>query len=233
MDEPPPEQPKKRKVQESAKTTWLITYAAGSPDITYEMLHSFSIKCTECHTTTWRESKYTLLHLHTSHRIRTSTLSKAMEKMRSEHNIKGSSITGYEPIASDHKTMSPLTEHPGFMRIVELMNQKSDELRSWLETGSVYTNRHSVLWNHIESRDPASMSRSQLVERVKLLTSIAEEHKTTKAAHEALHVAYMNLDRELRKRKEEGQGFFNQLCEKIAENGVLRSRLIRLGEQVE
>jgi len=74
----PTSQTNHQQTQGSLKSTWLITYASGSPDITKEMLEGCRIKCNECYTTTWRESKYTLIHLTYTNRKRASSLERAM-----------------------------------------------------------------------------------------------------------------------------------------------------------
>ena len=161
--------------RESGKCIWLITYAACSPSITHTILRDAGIDCVECHTISWRESKYTLLRLNKSKRTRLSTIKNAMLKMEESRGVRGSHIIGYDTLTSNTKEGS-VKEHPGFMRMVQLLNQKSTELESWINEGDVHTNKRGLLWQHIEDTDPADMTHAQLVHRVRTLAPLALEN---------------------------------------------------------
>jgi hypothetical protein len=212
-------------IQESAKCTWLITYASGSPDITNEILAECNIQCNECYTTTWRESKYTLINLGFAKRKRATTLEYAMGKMLSNHGIKGCTIHGYEMLSSNSKEDNHITDHPGFKRIVQQLNENKEELRIWMKEGDVMTNKSSVLWNFLENRDPRTMSKSQLIEKVQEQSEIKTQLKTLKDAYDALQSAYTAQGRELAKEKTQSHQFFTQLCEQIEECKQLKIEL--------
>ena len=167
LDQPPP---KKHKKRDCGKGIWLITYSACSPDITPEMLHSQSVLCNECYTITWRESKYALIHLKQAHRIRLSAMKKSMQQLNERYKIQGSSIVGYEPLASHEHGESSVTEHPAFKRMVELLN-KGKDIVTWLENGDVTSNRKGLLWKYIENTDPKDKTHGQLVQQVKNMGS--------------------------------------------------------------
>ena len=131
------------------KCIWLITYSACSSNIEFQMLHTTGIECDECYTISWRESKYTLIHLNRLKRARLSKMKKAMAHLENTFGVKGSCIMGYETLSSNEKELN-VTEHPGFKRMVELMNAKSEELKSWLKEGNIFTNRKGLLWKYIE-----------------------------------------------------------------------------------
>ena len=214
-------------IQESAKTTWLITYTAASPDITPHMLNEVKIKCVECYTTTWRESKYALIHMHYLNKIRSSVLKNAMQQLNEQYGVRSSTITGYDSIAGSNA--APVEEHPGFMRIVSLLNERSDELKSWLQKGDVFSTPTGILWNHIEQRDPTAMSRKQLIERVRQLAPLAKQCANLKAAKEALETAHEVMEAELNARLialvEENKRLFANLYEMVEECRDLKARL--------
>jgi hypothetical protein len=224
--------------QESAKTIWLVTYASGSPDLTHQLLSKHKLKCVECHTITWRESKYTLLRLdRTASRIRRSGLQRVMDVLREEDGIKSSYIEGYEALSSNGRNQdnADIAEHPGFRRMVQLLNERPHEIRQWMLSGDVHTNRASLLWNHIEARNPRSLSRGQLIQRVEELTRVAEAHTELKPAHEALQTAFGALEREMQRtqamlneERAHAEDFFQRLMEKIAECGTLRRQIITM-----
>ena len=171
--------------RESGKCIWLITYAACSPNITHEMLHGVGIACDECHTTLWRESKYTLIHLNRLKRVRPSMMNKAMSKMEAEFSIKASCIVGYETLARNTKEDS-IQDHPGFRRMIELLNNSDSNLESWTQYGDVRTHRKGLLWKHIEETAPQAMTRTQLIRRVELIGPLMEETERIKTENEDL-----------------------------------------------
>ena len=179
-----------------------MTYASGSPDLTHTLLAKHRLVCLECHTITWRESKYTLLRLdRATSRVRRSGLQRVMDALLEQDGIKGSYIEGYETLSSNDCSSDAegggIATHPGFRRMVQLLNERPHELRTWMHLGDVRHSRCSLLWNYLEARDPCSLSRSQLVQRVKELARVAEEHAELKPAHEALQTALAAQDREM------------------------------------
>ena len=194
------------------------------------MLLESKVTCIECYTTTWRESKYTLIHMDQANKIRGSALKRTMTEMKDTHGIIGSVIHGYETLSSNAKKDSQVTDHPGFKRIVQILNENIEELRIWMKTGDVMTNKSGILWGYMESRDPKSMTHSQLVERVVKLTKIAKEHDSLKPTHEALLTAFTAQQNELIKEKAQSNDFFRQLISKIEECGNLKIQLATLGK---
>jgi hypothetical protein len=204
-----------------------MTYASGSIDITKEILSSYSLECRECHTITWRESKYTLIYL--TKRIRCTVLHSVMQKMREDHNIIGSAIQGYDTFAGTVKNDQDISmeEHPGFKRMIQLLNENYEEIRSWMELGTIKTNKHGILWRYITTLNPRSMTRSQLVQNTEKLSVLTEEHTTMKKEHEALLSAYAAQSNELKMAMVQNDDLFKQLCEKISEVGSLKRQLNR------
>ena len=149
---------------------------------------------TSSYTTTWRESKYTLIHFDTRHKKRGSTLKAAMDKMDEKHGIKSSIVHGYESLSSNTNDEQLISDHPGFKRIVQQLNSNRDELRIWLQEGDVTTNKKGVLWNHLEFRDPALMTRGQLVEKAAQLLIMNQKYDTLKAENENMKrmLEYLN-----------------------------------------
>ncbi len=221
---------------EYPKAVWFITYAAGSHDITPEILGEHEIHCIESYTITWRESKYTLLRLGQNGKIRGATLKRVMSVLKADHGIKGSMIHGYDMLSSNSKADQLITDHPGFMRMVQLLNENIDELRVWMKSGDLFTNKRGLLWKYIERRDPKRMSRSQLLVKLSKLEQIAKEHAQLQPAHEALLAAFAaqetemaKLRRDLGKQRAQNDDFFRQLCQQIEECGRLKRQLVALG----
>lgn len=225
---------------EHQKLIWLITYASGSPDITVDMLHAGSIRCIECYTITWRESKYTLFRLKKKDRIRKTALERVMRSLETSHGIKGGSITGYDMLSSNTKDTLTVPEHPGFRRIVQLLNENPSEIRAWMEEGDFLSNKQGILWNHKTSLDPKQMTHGQLVERMVKWAPLIEDYQRTKGAHENLMVICSNQENELARLRLELQteraqcnDFFEQLRSKIRECGDLKTKLMQLGHKVD
>lgn len=147
------------------RNLWLIHYTASSPDLTHILLADENIHCDEVYTITWRESKYTLIHL--PRRIGPTVLSRVMAEIEVKHSIKPSELFGYEPITSDS-----IPDHPGFKRIVETLNDRPTELRSWIVDGK--SDRKCALWRHIRATSPSDMTLQQLTNRIREWTPIVQ-----------------------------------------------------------
>jgi TRAP-type mannitol/chloroaromatic compound transport system substrate-binding protein len=145
-----------------------------------------------------------------------------MDKMDEKHGIKSSIIHGYETLSSNTNDEQLISEHPGFKRIVQQLNSNRDELRIWLQEGEVTTNKKGVLWNHLEIRDPALMTRGQLMEKATQLQIMNEKYDTLQKSQDALQAAHTATERELIKERTQCNTFFRQLCEKIEECGRLK-----------
>jgi hypothetical protein len=197
-DDSNPQCRKKTKIykQESGKGTWMITYTALSPDITHTMLHTHSITCDECYTITWRESKYTLIHIKQSGKTRLSAMNKAMKMLEADFKVKGSSIIGYETLYCNERNDTSITDHPAFKRMVELINKNGD-LATWLAEGDVFSNKKGLLWKHISSIDPKHKTHGQLAQQVRELIPVVEESKAIKTENEVLRSTLIMREKEL------------------------------------
>ena len=178
----------KRQKQDSGKSIWLITYAAASSDLDHELLHSYGILCDELYCITWRESKYALVHVPQSNRVRLSAFNKVMAKLAEEKNIRGSYIVGYESLTSNGKGESTVSEHPAFKKMVESLN-KGTTIDVWIEKGNLETYRKGLLWKYREKSDPAEMTHGQLVHQVKMWAPIVREHEKLKHENASLQQA--------------------------------------------
>lgn len=212
--------------QETGKCIWLLSYASGSPDVDQEMLQSVNVICDECYTATWRESKYTLVHMSPENRLRPTAIQKAMHTLNHTHDIISNNITGYETLSSNDKHIENVREHPGFKRMIDLLNSNSSEIRTWLKSGDVMTNKKGLLWEYIKSINPKEKTHGQLVKQVVKLTPLVRENEALhtenelfKAENQALRAA---LDEEIKRSTK----FQHELETKTKECTELKSRLI-------
>ena len=154
--------------QEPARQIWLITYGSGCKSIDHEILSAMGLEADECYTVTWRESKYSLIHLPRGNRTRRSNIIKVMQRMKDEHGIISAEIFGFDSIACNTVgTDSSLEDHPGFMRMVTAINENAGELEIWMANGTLTSNRKGLLWKYIAQTEPEKMTRTQLIKRVK------------------------------------------------------------------
>jgi len=210
------------KVREHEKQIWVITYASGSSDLTPELLHEANVQCDECYTITWRESKYTLIHLDSVHRMRHPALKTALQTLNTTHGIITSVISGYETLSCNtaHEDQK-IYNHPGFKRMVELLNKKKEEMRIWLKNGEISTYKKGLLWKYIESTDHKKKTHGQLVQEIQKMTQKMQDYEQLKSANQALQAA---LEAEYTRSEQ----FYNDLLERKEECHDLRMRLIAL-----
>ena len=158
------------------------------------MLHASGLEVDECYTVAWRESKYTLFHLPTKHRIRKTALSKIMDELVKTHGLILGEIMGYDSIASttNLSTEDMLDTHPGFKMMIEILNTRQTELEWWMEDGDLTSNKNGLLWKHIQTVPAEKMTRAQLIKRVNQWTPIIQEHKKLKQEHASLHQALLS-----------------------------------------
>ena len=155
----------------ASKQIWLITYGASGQSITHTRLWSAGLFVDECYTATWRESKYTLIHLPRMARATAATVKEAIVKL----DIVLSEIFGFGQIACNSKADS-LESHPGFMHMVRLINTQPEELETWTASRAPLAKfRRGLLWKHIESTPPEEMTRTQLIKRAKRGDAMAKE----------------------------------------------------------
>lgn len=161
-DETP--RPCKKVRQENKKVVWMLTYASGRQEITSSMLHENNIRCDEVYTTTWRESTYTLVHVESRHPVRAIAFRKAMHSIKEKYGIKGSSVFGYDGLVSNTRDSSSvdINEHPGFKRMVQLLNEDREKLSIWLSSGDVDTNKKALLWQYLELTDLKEMTKTHV-----------------------------------------------------------------------
>jgi len=219
--QPPPSKKSKQSKQDNQKRIWLITYASGSPDITLEMLHSNNVKCDEYYTITWRESKYTLIHLNQHNKIRRSTLIKTMNALLKEFGVKESMVTGYESLSSNNEE-EKIQDHPGFKRMVELLNNNKEEIKIWIENGDLMTYRKGLLWKFIRVEDPKNKTRTQLLMQVREWTPIVLEVSDLRSQNEL-------LQQTLASKNEELSSLYTNLTKKNQTIMGLRRKLIQAG----
>ena len=181
MEPQPPRPAKKYHKQDSKRRIWLLTYAAGCPDITAELLHGYGIMCDETYSATWRESKYILFHLDSDHRIRISALNKVIKKMETRDGIKCSSITGYETVTCNTRAeAASIRMHPGFRRMVQLLN--AGELVVWMAKGELATNKKGLLWRFIGRSEAV---RNAYTQPLDALRAEIEQLRSAVAARDA------------------------------------------------
>ena len=84
------------------KKIWLLVYGAANPSITHTMLREdTATEVVECHTTTDRANKYTLIVL--QKRLRILGIQRIMAKLQVKHGIIKTSLMGVESINSHHR----------------------------------------------------------------------------------------------------------------------------------
>ena len=180
-----------QKVKEHARKIWLITYGASCQDITYEILQQCDLKVEECYTIQWRESKYTLIHLHSKQRG--STIGKRMLKMRILFGIVKSNILGYESVTGNicrsSQTQQKLEDHPGFQKMVEILNTDVSQMRIWIHKGTPLSNAKGIFWPYIETLPSEQASKTQLKRKLEKWTPIVNEANALKTENALLRDA--------------------------------------------
>ena len=215
--------------QEIQKRVWMITYASGCSDISAEILHAHGIMCDECYTITWRESKYTLIHLKTQDKMRLGAMTKAISKMEASVGLKLSSIVGYEGLTSNQRDESSVCEHPGFRRMIQLLNQNPDDLAAWSAAGDWKTNRKGLLWKFMEETDLRQRTRAQLISQILEWAPTIQEAVSLRAENETLRITLDVREKEIRELEASNTRMCQQLVSKIEECTALKVSQIRDG----
>jgi len=221
------------------KRIWLVTYGSGCPSVTHDMLRERGVYVDECYTVTWRESKYTLFRLSKQNRFRASTISKVMLSLKESYGIVGSGLFGFGSVScNDEKKEELLIDHPGFRKMVDVLNDNPDALSWWMVTGDLVSNRKGLLWRHIEMTDPSSMTRAQLMERVIKWSPIVKEAEILKETNNLLGRRLQETEQALKesvdafnKELKCSDDFFNQLRLKIRECRDLQEKNAELQEE--
>lgn len=225
-------QPAKRakKATEHAKTIWLITYGATSPHISPYMFSQCGLSAKELYCIQWRESKYTLVQLH--NRVRRGRLQAALEEMHQTHKVILSEILGYDSISSNAADADGLEHHPGFKRMVELLNQKCPSLISWIDGDdtSVYTNKRGLLWSFIEA-DPEHTTTAQMKRTLSKWAPLVREYKDLKSAHDSLLTRLSHCEAKLDMAEGEAQLLHADLQTQESINDDLARRLVEKQKQ--
>jgi hypothetical protein len=154
------------------------------------MLIDQGVRVDECYTAMWRESKYTLIHCAKADRITLQALKFAMESLQKLHGISlNATILSYDALSSnDSYAGESLEVHPGFKRIVHLLNSQSTDLKWWIAEGNnVHEYRKGMLWKYIETTDPMKMTHGQLAARVISWKPIVEESEKMRQALEVMN----------------------------------------------
>ena len=170
---------------DTRKRLWLITYGSASNDITHEMLEQHGIHVDECYTAQWRESKFSLIRCSKKKRIRPETLKTAMDALEKSDGIMlRATLTGYDSLSSVNKQkIDSLEDHPGFKKIIELLNMHSDDVKCWINGDeNVYEYRSGALWRYINTTDPKKMTQTQLANIVTTWAPMIKEYEEMKNA---------------------------------------------------
>ena len=203
------------------------------------MLHEANMEVDECYTVTWRESKYTLLHVPRDHRLRRRTMKKVMRKLLEKYQILETEIFGFDSVSCNSRVkeaISSLEDHPGFQLMVEKVNKDPENLEWWMrcETENLNTNRKGLLWKHIESTDAGSMTRAQLVQRVRKWAPMVAECALLKEtnvmlgeSNQALIQHIHELEQTLRNERAFNDKTTMQLVAKIQDCGALERELMK------
>jgi hypothetical protein len=169
------------------------------------MLIDQNVKVDECYTAVWRESKYTLIHCTKVDRITMQALKLAMDSLQKLHGISlNATILSYEALSSnDSHTGESLEIHPGFKKIVHLLNTQSEDLKWWIAGGNnIHNHRKGMLWKYIETTDPIKMTHGQLVTKVNSWKPIVEESENMKSMLEVLNPMLQAKEEEAQQFKE-------------------------------
>jgi len=146
------------------------------------MLKEFGVISDECYTAVWRESKYTLFHCAKAERISIEALQQSTKAMEERYRIVfNAAVLGYDALSSnDTSNRESLENHPGFKKIVELLNSGSKDLKWWIHgEKNIHDFRKGLLWKYIDSTDPEKMTHKQLESRVKAWAPIVHQADVT------------------------------------------------------
>ena len=93
-------------------------------------------------------------------------------------------LTGYDSLSSVNKQkIDSLEDHPGFKKIIELLNMHSDDVKCWINGDeNVYEYRSGALWRYINTTDPKKMTQTQLANIVTTWAPMIKEYEEMKKA---------------------------------------------------
>jgi hypothetical protein len=151
--------------------TWLITYGASGPVITYTMLENdCRLVPEECYTVIGRDFKYTLIKLSRSNRARVSAMEKVLDIIQEKHGIIKNQIFGFDSVAINTRGGDQVEDHPGFKLMVQEMNNESEIFQWWICSGDLKTYKAGLLWKFRTDIEPEDMSRGFLIQKVRDIT---------------------------------------------------------------
>ena len=224
---------------ETRKQIWLITYGAACDSINHQMLKEFGVISDECYTAVWRESKYTLFHCAKAERISIEALQQSTKAMEERYRIVfNAAVLGYDALSSNNTSnRESLENHPGFKKMVELLNSGSEDLKWWIHGDkNIHDFRKGLLWKFIDSTDPEKMTHKQLESRIKAWAPIVHTHETLQAAYDATRARLQaseeelqHLRMELKAEREISARLSGNIQELFQEKTLLRNQLADAG----
>ena len=220
---------KRQKQRDNAKTIWMITYGAGCSDITHDLIKECGLDVLECYTIEWRESKYTLVHL--ASRQRRISFENKIKDGLSKYRIILSEITGYESVTGNCMK-TELDTHPGFKKMVELINNEDASIHCWDQGKNIYSDVHGIFWTYLEV-PPSQATFAQLKRMVSKYQPMARELESLKPEYESamnrlsdcearLEIAVQRLKNE----REYSEKITAELSEKLKECTELKTQLL-------
>jgi len=177
-----------KKVRQSPKSTWILTYGASGPYITPQMLTDLGkIHADECHSTKDRVMNFTYIHL--TKRVRQTSIEKFMAKANEVHGIVKNEIFGYDAIASNARqgNVTPIEEHAGFQMLVRHFNSKNPAFIPWTDGEPILKRGRILKAADVDTSRPntlASKTRAQLIAYAERLEQRLKEADTQ--GHEIL-----------------------------------------------
>ena len=150
------------------------------------MLDENNLHADECYTIQWRESKYTLASL--IKKQRHSTIINRLKVLKAKYNVIESQIIGYESLAGQclHSEEPGLNQHPGFQRLIDILNTDLPSLKTWMKEKDIMTNKRGLLWPFIETLPTEQASTAQLKRMVDKWRPMIHEYEKLKPSHESL-----------------------------------------------
>ena len=150
------------------------------------MLEETNLHAEECYTIQWRESKYTLASL--LKKQRHSTIINRLKILKAKYNIIESQITGYESLAGQcsHPEEPKLDQHPGFQRLIHILNTDPPSLKIWMKEKDIFTNKRGLLWPFLETIPTDQASTTQLKRMVDKWRPMVHEYEKLKTSYESL-----------------------------------------------
>ena len=160
----------------------------------------------------------------------------AMVSMKDGFGIIGAEIFGFDIISCNSQTNDEtLFAHPGFKLMVDIMNKDISKLEWWMRDGDITSNRKGLLWKHIQSTDPAQMTRAQLIQQVrewgpamKDYAELKQTHTILLAKHNETEAAYQLARSCYEHEQKLNEELTQMLTAKMEENFELKKEIITL-----